>query len=118
MRVFYTRAPANTSRPYVVFFLSGGGARNDMVLKQDANLLVTVKVVANALPIALEAVGRLTQLLDNTGRQDNTDNFLDGGDDWLIQTTTVEGAVSMIELVDGGPVYHEGFQIRLIMEET
>lgn len=117
-RVFRTRAPAGTARPYVVFFHAGGGARNDIQNKRDANLLLTVRVAANSLPVALEGAGRLAELLDNAGRFDVSDNPLNGGDDWLIQTSTAEDDISFDELVDGGVVYHEGFQLRLIMEEA
>lgn len=117
-RVHLRRAPVGTARPYVVFFLSGGGARNDILDKRDANLLITVRVGSNNLSEALAGAGRLAELLDNAGRFDVSDNPLNGGDDWLIQTSTAEDDISFDELVDGAPVYHEGFQLRLIMEEA
>ena len=116
-RVYAYRAPSNTPRPYVVFFWSGGGERNDILDKRDGDLLLTVKAVADTLPAAMAAAGRLAELLDDAGRFD-TDTPLNGGDDWHIQTSTVEGAIDMSEMVDGVPVYHQGFQLRLIMEEA
>jgi hypothetical protein len=116
-RAYAYRAPAGAARPYVVYFWSGGGDRNDIFGKRDAELVLTVKAVAGALGVAMEAAGALAELLDDAGRYD-TDMPLNGGDDWVIQTSTVEGAIDMSELVDGVPVYHQGFQLRLIMEEA
>ncbi|TXH45977.1 MAG: hypothetical protein E6Q97_30545 [Desulfurellales bacterium] len=114
-RIYNRRAPAGVQRPYMIFQWQGGGELNRNVV-QDANIVLLVKAVANSLAEALMLSGQLSELLNDAGYFDNANSFLDGGADWWIKTTTQEGIVEIDELVDGEPVYHEGFFLRVQME--
>lgn len=113
-RVYADLASANAQRPYVVFFWAGGGEANTR-RHADAELLLTVKIISERQAEAFQGVGRLAELLNDAGVYDSADP-LDGGPDWVICTMTQERAVHLVELVDGARVYHEGFQLRVVME--
>lgn len=117
-RVYADRAQPGNGRPYVRYGYQGGGEANQMI-KPDANIVVTVRAVAETQAQAFALCGRLSDLLNDMGEQDRRPEgvaALNGGPDWHIRTTTQEGVVHLSELVDSTPVYHEGFFLRLIME--
>lgn len=104
------------SRPYVLFFWAGGGERNRHV-EPDAEIVLTVKICSGDQAGALAGKARLSALLNDAGAYDARDATvpLEGGSDWLIRTTTQERDVHQVYLVDGQPVYEEGFQLRVMM---
>lgn len=106
--------PAGKPRPYIVYFLSGGGEVNRN-RTQDAEVVMTVKALANSLSTAFECAARLSELLNDSGTQDSADP-LEGGSDWEILTVSQERAIHLIETSDGKRIYHEGFQLRVVME--
>jgi len=114
-RVYVRRAPAGVVRPYVVFQWQGGGEANRLV-KQDATIVLLVKAVSDNLALGLMLAGQLSELLNDAGYFDDASDCLDGGAAWWIKTTTQEGDIDIDELVDGEPVYHEGFLLRVQME--
>lgn len=114
-RIHNRRAPAGQQRPYLIFQWQGGGESNRHTV-QDANIVLLVKAVANELAEALMLSGQLSELLNDAGYFDDANDFMDGGADWWIKTTSQEGIVEIDELVDGEPVYHEGFFLRVQME--
>lgn len=115
--VYLDRAPATATRPYVVYFLSGGGERNRLLAKADAELVLTVKAVGDDLAAVMTCAGMLATILNDAGIQDGAGKVaLDGGQYWQILTTTQGLTVRLNELVDGKAVYHEGFQLRVVME--
>jgi hypothetical protein len=116
--VYADMAPAKPAaeRPYVLFFLASGGERNTHV-EPDAEIVLTVKIVADSQMTAFAALGQLSGLLNDAGAYDRTETPLDGGADWLIRTTTQERDVHQVYLVDGQRVYEEGFQLRVMMSK-
>lgn len=114
-RVYNQRAPAGVIRPYMIFQWQGGGENNRHVI-QDADIVLLVKAVANDLAASLMLAGQLSELLNDAGYFDDASDYLDGGPAWWIKTTTQEGIVHLDELVDGEPVYHDGFFLRVQME--
>lgn len=115
-KVYADLAPASVERPYVVYFWAGGGEANTR-RHPDAELLLTVKIISERQVEAFQGGARLSALLNDAGVYD-TDDPLDGGPDWIICTTSQERAVHLVELIDGARVYHEGFQLRVIMEAS
>lgn len=116
-RAYPTAAPANKARPYALYWQIGGGYLPSAGGLQRAEIVLGVKAVANTLAAAFDASGRLYDLLHNQGALE-TDTPLNAGDDWQILTSTVEGTpISLREMVDGVPVFHEGIRLRLFMEE-
>ena len=105
-------APANVGRPYVVFFWSGGGELNARRI-QDAELLLTVKCVANTLDEAFRGAGRVSALLNDA---DLADDLLEPGDEWVILHTNQERAIHLVENIDGIQIYHSGSVFRFRME--
>ena len=102
-------------RPYVIYFLSGGG--NELVTRgrRNARLVVTVKVVADTLGDAMVGAERLQSLLDGQGSQEFSG--LVGDTVWDVLTVTQSTAVHLVERYEGvQPVYHEGHQYVFIME--
>lgn len=118
-RAYAERAPAKVLRPYVIYQWQGGGDRNRLLQKSDAEIVLTVKCCADNLGTAFSGADRLGALLDDYGVQDRIaqGDGLNGGTYWKILTTTRETIVHMSELVDGVDVYHEGFTLRVVMEE-
>ena len=118
-RAYAERAPAKVTRPYVIYQWQGGGDRNRLMQKKDAEIVLTVKCVADNLGTAFTGADRLGALLDDYGVQDRIaqGDGLNGGDYWSILTTTRENIVHLSEMVDGVDVYHEGFTLRVVMEE-
>lgn len=116
-RVYAERAPATVIRPFVVFTWQGGGERNRLK-KQDAEIVLNIKCIADTLSVAFTGAARLSALLNDMGMQDRTatNDWLLAGVDWDILTTTQESIIHMSELVDGADVYHEGFMLRVRME--
>jgi hypothetical protein len=116
VRAYPGVAPASTPRPYTLYWQIGGGYLPSRGLLR-AEIVIGVKTVANTLAVAFDAAGRLHDLLHDQGVLE-TDTPLNGGDDWNILTSTVEGTpISLRETVDGVPVFHEGLRLRLFMEE-
>lgn len=112
-RAYPDLAPANTARPYAIYAWAGGGELNAIVA-QDAEIVLTVKVVAETLATAFTGAGEISALLNDvrlTGAL-----ALDGGSDWDILTCTQEQAVHLVENVDGVWLYHEGHRFRVRME--
>lgn len=114
-RVFPDRAVDGTAKPLVIFWWLGGGELNSVV-RPDAEIVLGVKVVAPTQAQAFALAGRLSALLNDADR--GSDQALDGGDAWLILHTMQEGAIHLVEDVDGSWIYHDGFRLRVRMEAT
>lgn len=117
-RVYPHLAPAGAERPYVVYFRAAGGELNRRVnTRRDAELVVTVKCVADNLALAMAGASAIAAALNDKGQYDVTSGALDGGE-WGILTTTQEGLVDLLELVDGKNVWHQGADYRIKMEKA
>jgi hypothetical protein len=117
-RVFPDMASAKAAYPYVVFFWQGGGERN-AVKEQDADLVLVVKCISDGLAEAFDCAARISELLNDSGEQDDSADYLNGGTDWNILTSTQEETFHLPEMFEGvAPIYHEGARYRFIMERT
>jgi len=117
-RVYADRAQPGNGRPYVLYRYQGGGEANQMI-KPDANIVVTVRAVAETMAQAFMLSGRLSALLNDMGELDRRPEgiaALNGGTDWIIRTTTQENVLQLSEDVESTEVYHSGFFLRFIME--
>lgn len=112
-RVYPDLAPSGSEKPYVIYWWLGGGELNQSVVR-DAEIVLGVKVVALELVQAFTLAGRLGELLNDADR--SSSKALDAGAEWVVQHTMQEGAVHLVEQVDGTWVYHEGFRLRCRME--
>jgi hypothetical protein len=112
-RAYPDLAPASAARPFAVFFWSGGGEANRRRV-QDADLLITIKVVADSLAEAFAGAERLSALLNDADA--GSALALDGGASWDIVSVTQERAVHLVEMVDAQQVYHAGAVFRVRME--
>ena len=115
-RVYPDMGPTQAAYPYVIFFYSGGGARN-AVRKNDANLMLTVQCISDDMATALAGAARVEELLDDHGQFDNSTDYLYGGASWHILTITQEEILHLVEqFAQAVPIYHEGARYRFIME--
>lgn len=112
-RVYPDLAPSGTPKPYVIYWWLGGGELNQSV-RRDAGIVLGVKVVSLNQAQAFALAGRLGELLNDADR--HSSKALDAGSEWVVQHTMQEGAVHLIEEIDGTWVYHEGFRLRVRME--
>lgn len=110
-RVYPDVVPAGTVRPYVVFFWAGGGEVNDR-WRPDANLVYGVKCVSTVKTEARTGAARIETLLNDAERH----TPLAEGADWAILHATREGAIELVEMVDGNPLYHSGNRYRFQLE--
>lgn len=108
-------APSGTEKPYVVFSYAGGGELNAR-RTQDAEIVLTVKVVTEQLAQAFSGAGRISTLLNDADY--SSDSVLNAGADWLVLNVKQEQIVHMIETVDGRQVYHAGHRFRFRMERS
>lgn len=116
-RVYPDDVPAGGVRPYVVFFLSGGG---DVQLRQGAQsvtVTLTVKCVSETLALSLAGAGRVEALLRNQGRQELGGVAVDGSG-WVITTITQGRTIHLVERFEGAkPIYHDGHEYVFVMEK-
>ena len=112
-RAYPDLAPASAARPFAVFFWSGGGEANRR-RAQDAELRITVKVIADSLAEAFTGANRLSSLLNDADL--GSVSPLDGGASWDILSVTQERAVHLVEMVDGQAIYHAGAVFRIKLE--
>lgn len=112
-QVYPDQAPGGVERPYVVYFWSGGGELNAIV-GQDAEIVLTVKVVADSLAQAFTGAGRISALLNDADGASASP--LNGGTDWTIIHVQQEQVVHLVETVNTTQIYHEGARFRFYAE--
>ena len=113
-RAYPDIAPEGVARPYVVFGWAGGGEANE-VRRQDASLIISVKVVADTMTASMAGAVRLSELLNDQGEQES--NTITGGTFWEISTITQERAVHLVEQFGNAkPIYHDGHIFRFRLE--
>jgi hypothetical protein len=110
-RVYPETVPAAVARPYVVFFVSGGGAIYPTTTAA-ARLDVTVKVVADTLDDALTGADRLAVLLEGQGVQDGSATPLDAGSGWTLATITQGRTLLQVE---HPAIYHAGHVFQCLL---
>lgn len=116
-RVFPDMAPADTARPYAIFFYSGGGENLVTPSAQNARLVVTVKTVADTMSEAFTGAAAIETLLRNQGLHESAGIAAVGG--WQVLTSTQDRVVHLVEMYQGAaPIYHEGHQYVFEMETT
>jgi hypothetical protein len=114
-RVYADIAPAKVQRPYVIFFVVSGGEENRRQIG-DARFVMTVKCVAEKQAEALHGADRLEARLNDAGSQD--DKAFACGDGWVITTCTQDRLVHAVEMFgEAQPIYHDGHQYIVVMEE-
>jgi hypothetical protein len=113
-RVYPDMVPAQIVRPYVVFFVTAGGERNNLK-KQDADFSLVVKCVAEDMATALDGADRIAALLNDKGEQDG--GTVTGDASWIITTIQQMRAVQQLEMVDNNkPLYNSGHMFNVMME--
>jgi len=112
-KAFPDLAPAKTERPYVVFNYTGGGELNARV-SQDAEIVLTIKIISTELVQALYGVQRISSLFNDADL--SRAGALDAGSEWVIIHVKQEQIVHMVEMVGGERVYHDGNRFRFRME--
>lgn len=113
-RVYRQQAPEGVTRPYVVYFWSGGGETN-RVKAPDATLVLTVKVVAESYAEAASGAAQIAERLNDQGRY--WTGALDGGPDWHVLSCSQEELFEFDEIFAGQvTLYHQGARYRLTME--
>jgi len=112
-KAFPDLAPAKTERPYVVFSYAGGGELNARV-SQDAEIVLTIKIISTELGQALYGAQRISSLFNDADL--SRAGALDAGSEWVIIHVKQEQIVHMVEMVEGVQVYHDGNRFRFRME--
>lgn len=102
-----------TPRPYTIFSWAGGGEINQLI-KQDAEIVLTIKGVSETLTEAFAIAGRISALFDDQDAGDPT--ALSGAPDWQIIHVNQEQIVHLVEGVDATWIYHAGHRFRFLME--
>ena len=116
-RVYPDQAPANVQRPYVIFFWAGGGEAN-WTRHNDADLIISVKCVANTMQESMTGAGLIAAALNDKGTQDSTSPLVNGAD-WTITTVTSDRVIHMVEAeANAVPIYHDGAQYRVILQKN
>jgi len=116
-RCYADAAPAGVARPYVVWFVAGGGEANERVDRADAAYTVTVKCVADTLAAALVGAEQVHEALNDTGAQDRRAGLVQPANGWTISTVTAGRAVHLVERFEGAQaIYHDGYQFDVRME--
>lgn len=114
-RVYPEIVPAQVIRPYVVFFVSSGGERNDRK-RDDAEFTISVKCVALQMADAMAGASRISALLNNQGSQDG--GTITGDANWTITTIEQLRIIQQIEMIsDDKPLYNSGHQYNIVMEK-
>jgi hypothetical protein len=117
-RVRVSMARPNTPYPYVIYFWSGGGEAN-RIQARDAVLRFGVKCISDKMAEAMRGAERIAMLLNDSGQQDDQDDYLYGGEHWLILTITEEDVIYVPETTaDTITAYHVGAFYRFEMEHT
>ena len=117
-RVRVSLAKSNTSYPYVIYFWSGGGESNT-VRAQDSSLRIAVKCISSKMAEAMRGAARISELLNDCGKQDDAGDYLYGGDDWEILSITEEEVIYLPEQqADTITAYHVGAFYRFEMQHT
>ena len=112
--VHLSPAPMGTAYPYLVYQKQAGGEINQR-RSRDAEFVMAIKVIDDSLASALGAAASISDRFNDAGLFDRPADPLDGGPDWVIQTTTEEQSVFYTERIDGELVYHSGAQFRVRM---
>jgi hypothetical protein len=114
-RVYHDLAPAEAQTPYVVFSTASARERNRL-RKRDAEFVVLVRVVSDALDEGLVMAERTAALLNDAGDQDIANGDLFAGSDWRILTITQERMVQYVEMVNAKRLHHCAAEYRVVME--
>ena len=113
-RVYPELVPAQIVRPYVVFFVSAGGERNDLK-RGDADFSLVVKCVSLEMAEALAGADRIAALLNNQGKQDG--GPIVGDASWVITTINQLRVVQQTEMISNDkPLYNSGHMFNVMME--
>lgn len=113
-RVYPEMVPAQIVRPYVVFFISTGGERNDRK-RHDAQFSLSVKAVAEDMATALTAADAIAARLNNQGSQDGGN--VTGDATWIITTIQQMRVIQQVEMIDNNkPLYNSGHMFDVMME--
>ena len=116
-RVRQDRGLSSWEFPYVVHVFSGGGERNRMLAHSDPELVLLVKAVSDIAAEASAAAAAIAALLDDSGLQDDADDYLYGGSQWHILSITQEDYITYSEYVsETRTLFHEGARYRFVME--
>lgn len=115
LRVFPDLAKTGTTRPYVVFSYAGGGEINGL-RKQDAEIVLIVKMISENMAQAFNGAGRISELLNDADY--SSAGALNAGSEWAILHVKQEQIVHLIETVDGVQIYHAGHRFRFRMERV
>lgn len=113
-RVYPEMVPAQIVRPYVVYFVSTGGERNNLK-RNDAQFSLVVKCVSLQMAEAIEGADRIAALLNNKGAQDG--GTITGDATWVITTIQQMRIVQQTEMINNDtPLYNSGHMFDVMME--
>ena len=113
-RVYPELVPAQVVRPYVVFFVSSGGERNNLK-RNDAQFSLVIKCVSLQMAEAMTGADRITALLNNKGAQDG--GTITGDASWIITTIQQMRIVQQTEMISNDvPLYNSGHMFDVMME--
>jgi len=110
-------ADATLTRPYLLWFVASNMRYNMAnAHKKRAEIVLSVKGVAEDMATALAIQEAITGLLDDSGSQDISPR-LPYSADWIITTMTEDRAIWLQELTSVGKmIYHAGHQYQVRME--
>lgn len=111
-----TVASAGLEKPYVVFFIAGGGRALSVPKRDHARFTVSVKAVALDMATAMGAQETISARLHNSGEQD-VNPRLATHPEWHVLTVTEDRAIWTEEKFEGArSIYHAGHQYDWLME--
>jgi hypothetical protein len=104
------------ARPYVCFFQSSGGRDLVNPHRKNAAFTKSIKGVADDKATALAMQQAISELMDDSGRQD-INSGLPVHAQWDITTVTEDREIWLDELFSGAThIYHAGHQYMFTME--
>ena len=113
-RAYPEMVPAQIVRPYVVYFVSTGGERNNLK-RNDAQFSLVVKCVSLQMAEAIDGADRIAALLNNKGAQDG--GTITGDATWVITTIQQMRIVQQTEMINNDtPLYNSGHMFDVMME--
>lgn len=103
------------SKPYCQVYWVAGGEDN-FLKAQDATIDLAVKCIADTQDDSFTGAAQISAALNDMGEQDDTADPLDGGDDWVITTSTQMRIIHTVEqFAKAENIYHDGHVFSFVM---
>jgi hypothetical protein len=94
-QVFSDFVQAGEARPYLLMAIEAGAERNNWLDVRDPSFNMIVRCIADVAADARTGRNQALELLNRKGVNQEFETPLDGGEDWYISSTNVEGLLQL-----------------------